>query len=117
VDKTETLRGLEDQIIRAKGELVINDGRIEELEYELELRESKIRELWTLRKEVERLTGELETIHQSLFYKLVKRVARLVDSLFPDGTRRGKFRLAVMADLRVVCTQGWKSMFKQALAN
>ena len=104
MEKAENPRGAEDQIIRTLGELVVKDGRIEELEYELDLMESKIQELWMLRKEVERLTGELEIIHQSLFYKLLKRIAILVDRLFPDGTRRGKFRLMVMTGLRVVCT-------------
>jgi len=83
--------------------------RIERLKEEVAKSNTKLQE------EVAKLNRELKAINQSLIFKMLKRIARIADASFPDGTLRGDFRLAVIASLRVVSAQGWKFFLKQAL--
>ena len=68
-------------------------------------------EIERLREEIEkwkehtmRLSGELETIRQSLIFRTVKRIIAAIDGLLPEGTSRGRIRLALTHHVRSILT-------------
>ena len=50
--------------------------------------------------EVNRLKSELEQIRKSATFRTLRRISRVVDTLFPDGTLRGRFRRMVIGRLQ-----------------
>lgn len=85
----DELRKLEDEMIRVKGELLLKDARIEELEHFLLDREEKLSEL----------EAQMKILHESVAFKLRDKCSPFIDQCFPPRTSRRKILAYVRGKL------------------
>jgi hypothetical protein len=62
-----------------------------------------------------RSLAEMDRIIDSFGYKFMQFYSSRIDKLFPDGTRRGKFRKIVTGSIVAVINQGIRSYFRQVI--
>ncbi len=89
-DGQDKLRKLEDEIIQARGELVLKEATIEELQHGLVFQEEKIEEL---KRQIAEMSLQMKIVHDSVTFKFMQKCSPVIDRCFPPGTWRVVFVL------------------------
>ncbi len=102
------------------------EGIIKELRYGIQEKERMVERLQHHVQEMQEqnrllleraanLSTALETVTQTLGWRLLQRYRRLRDRVFKPGTRRGRIYALCIKGLKVIINEGWRSLFRKAI--
>ena len=115
-ERESAIRSMEDEKLRlteqlsnVSRELALRESTIQSLEAE---KAALAQDLSKAMHELSSLLRELGAIRESFGYHIMRSYAKRIDRLLPEGTRRGKFRKAVVATFRTIVHDGAGSFLR-----
>jgi glycosyltransferase involved in cell wall biosynthesis len=110
VDKEEELESLNAKLETKEHDLKDKEAALKNITNALENKENEIDDLI---KKISYLEVQLLQIQRGILMQFRNRYQKVVEKIFPQGTRRRRYYQLYLKGIRIILNEGWKSFFRK----